>query len=1132
MLRNSLTRNPVIISSLCALILLLSWTAAHYYWLDTLGTNIFWIGIGAIALIYLAFITSLILKRRKTKQDQHIETEEESLAMVIDPLLSASRKKPLYLLLGNKGSGKAQFLNHSNAIKPVDKTRTIKNDFFEWYESDDAAYLKPNPRLVFQEVSASDAGLWNRLIKEVIAFRPRKPFSGCLLFIDFEFIIVNEEDQYDYVLSSLTERIHSIGKETSMSLPLYLFMNKLDKLDGFKEYIQYSTLKSTLEFLSIPLKEAKGALVDYYTDSHNNLVRVIESNALDTASHSNSTSERQSILTFSKQFELCNDKIGKIIERLNDINRGIYTIDFREVFFCSGLQGGRKYNLLAKSCSNYFNLPIIASEHRQLTETPYFVRFLVDSKVLPEAEFAGENKRYLRKIRRNSHLAMAASITLLVGGGYLLSQNLVSNLSVISQLLDINDDTLADSRINDFNADFERAVASIAPTYQAWIDGNLALDEEMLSLNVSRLEPTTKQAYQALIHQITQELMPVVEYGYQLRLSNTQSEQAKSLPLLKAYLMLNDPSKRDTRFLRKQTESTLMRLSTQTDSVNKAMNYLDALFRTEFPAIPISMDIVRATRRTLLAGSNVDLVYNRLLDQADEVDLGTLSIQRAVGFDFSNIFQDDVETEILDINRVFTSMGFSTFYRPRLDLMSEHVIADNWVLGLSNHVVPTKEEQEVFKDTVRKRYTDDYISMWRNALSELKVKRYDNIGELSNAIDLISGPSSPMTAVLNQVYNNTRFSPQGGVAAIIPGGNNPLVAGAIEAATSTAEETIQPDYLLMQRVEHAFQHLNQLQISETANSPTPWEEIITALSRLRTYIKDIADSPNAQMAALEATKARMTSAEADPIIRLRQIAQKSPEPVRSWLLGIVNQSWSVMMAESAKGIQDQWYSEVYARFRDIGLNRYPFNLSASDEISLEDFEHFFAQGGVLDSFVEQNLAQFYDTNLWVPKRVDGEVMPLSPELLVQLRNYNVIRDTLINKSTNRFYIPFSAKVLDLDSSAIRANVQVADSSINYYHGPSRIQELQWPPQSGDFSVNITIQDVTDEGKQHVLSHSGQWAVHRLFGASTLTNNHNGSFVSDVKVSGRDISLKITPLTQRNPFTLAELYGFTLPENII
>ncbi|MCV5737000.1 hypothetical protein OFN56_34380, partial [Escherichia coli] len=89
----------------------------------------------------------------------------------------------------------------------------------------------------------------------------------------------------------------------------------------------------------------------------------------------------------------------------------------------------------------------------------------------------------------------------------------------------------------------------------------------------------------------------------------------------------------------------------------------------------------------------------------------------------------------------------------------------------------------------------------------------------------------------------------------------------------------------------------------------------------------------------------------DPLIKLKQIAQKSPEPVRSWLLDVVQQSWSVMIKESAKGIQTQWYSEIYTKFKEIGLGRYPFDLTATEEISIEDFELLFASGGLLDTFI-------------------------------------------------------------------------------------------------------------------------------------------------------------------------------------
>ncbi|MCK6263562.1 type VI secretion system membrane subunit TssM [Vibrio sp. ZSDE26] len=1123
-------RNPIFLSTLFAVITISILFSIQFFWFKEGSKLYLWIGMALVSFAYLLFLASLWYKKRKYSKLQHIETESEALSTVIRPLLYEAGNRPIYLLIGNKSAGKSQFLTHSNAIKPRDKSNTIKNDFFEWYESDSAIYIKPDHRLVFQEVSSADSSLWESFINEIIRHRPRRPFSGCLLFVDFEFLIIHEKEQVDYTVNALVDRLISIGQKTAAALPVYLMMTKLDKLEGFREYVQFSPLKSNLEFLSIPLKDAKGAVANYCTDSYQNLVKVMESNALDASSHSNHVNEKQAILSFPKQFELCQNEVCALISRLNEANQGLYSLDLREVFFTSNLQGGRKYNLLAKSCSNYFNLPIIASEHTHLTETPYFTRFLMESQILPEADFAGENKTYLKLIQRRSRLAMAFSVSILLGGGDLLVTALDSNLKVIDQLVSVEDANHQTNIATSFDNQLLDVSNRIRPVYNAWIDGNIALDAEIASLNVSKLEPTTKLAYQALISKISQELMPVIERGYRIQLTQHQENLNKTLPLLKGYLMLKEPSKREITFLRKQTYSALNSLSSQPHVVDSVIEYLDAYFRTSFEPVEISMDLVRATRRSLLANSNVDLVYSQLLQQANDIDLGTLNLQRAVGFDFNTIFNDNFESKRLEIGNVYTSTGFSTFYRPNVDLLSTQVISDNWVLGLSNHVIPTKAEEESFKEEVRKKYTDDYINYWRNTLGELKVKQYNNIAELTNAIDLISGPASPMTTILRQVYVNTHFSPDANKGSLLAN-ISPAASGAVDAISGLAEEVIKPDYLFMQRVEQAFRHLNHLQVNETSNTPTPWEEIITALNRLRTYMKDISDAPDSQMAALTAAKARMNSSESDPIIRLKQIAQKSPEPVRSWLLDIVNQSWSVMIAESSKGIQTQWYSEIYSKFREVGLNRYPFQLDAKDEISLEDFELLFASGGLLDNFIQENFAPFYDTNLWTPRRVDGEILDLSPEVLVQLRNYNVIKDTLISKSTNRFYIPFSANVLDLDSSAIRASVQVADARIDYYHGPSRIQELQWPPQSGDFNVAITIQDVTDEGKQHVLNKSGQWAVYRLLGKSTLTNTHNGSFTSDITVSGRDLSLRITPLTQRNPFTLGELFNFTIPESI-
>ncbi|MGF1807845.1 ImcF-related family protein, partial [Aliivibrio sifiae] len=298
--------------------------------------------------------------------------------------------------------------------------------------------------------------------------------------------------------------------------------------------------------------------------------------------------------------------------------------------------------------------------------------------------------------------------------------------------------------------------------------------------------------------QINTQLMPIISEAYRIQLTKNQNDISISLPLLKGYLMLNQPSKRDIPYLKQHTFDVLTQLHSNPETVKKTMSYLDAYFRTKFMPIPINMDLVRATRRNLLAKSNVDLVYLQILEQAKSSEIDTLDLQRAVGFDFNNIFKNPINNESLNINKLYTSTGFSSFYRPHVDLLSKRVISDNWVLGLSNNIIPSDEEQEAFKDKVRKKYTDDYINYWRNALSELKVKSYDNIYDLTNAIDLISGPSSPMTTILKQLYADTHYSPTGDIGSLLEPKNN--LKNALETATEAVTEIVKPDYVLMSRV--------------------------------------------------------------------------------------------------------------------------------------------------------------------------------------------------------------------------------------------------------------------------------------------------------------------------------------------
>ncbi|WP_413111694.1 type VI secretion system membrane subunit TssM [Thaumasiovibrio sp. DFM-14] len=1081
-------------------------------------------------IVYLIMNIWGIRKRKRQPEQDAIETEAEVLSHALSKLLHSRSKKPIYLMLGTKNSGRSALLRSINAIKPIDEKNTVHTDYYSWYQSEEASFLKPADRLIFQEHSSADASLWLAMLDALVKVNPRKPLAGVLICIDIEYLVSQTEEHKCYYLDILSQRLTQYTLKTNSALPAYLFATKIDKLQGFSEFVRASTLKSQVEHLSISLRDAKHNINAQFNHSFDTLINSLEASIINAVNNERNWHDKPAIISFPKQMELCRSEIERIVTTFNIIRDGLFTIDLRGLYFTSSLQSGRKYNLLAKNCSNRFNIPVIASEQRQLTEAAFFTRLLFDSHVLPELHYAGENKRHLKRLLFRSRLTFAACFVVTTTVAVVLYESLNANISIINALQKVahNRSTISDDK--DIHGRLINATNYIEPFFETWQSAVSTSNDSFVLVGNQRLNDTQSIALRTLEAAVESHLLPIVVDTFSNELTNSLGSYNSSLSLLKAYLMLSELDKRDNRYLVAEATRQLNKHVRNATAVNKAQRYLDSYFAHNNNPVTINHDLVRSTRRQLLTQSKIDMVYEQLLAQASHSDLGELNLSRLIGFQFTNVFDPRIKEENISIHQMYTSTGFSTFFRPRAELISKQIIADDWVLGLTNNQVPTEEEHRQFRDDVIKMYSDDYITYWRNAISELRLKRYNGIVELTDTLDLLSGPASPLSTVLGTLYANTKFKPVNELSESIIGQEG-LLADATNALLEKAQTIIEPDYALLTRIEDSFRIINGLSESHTRGAATPWDEIILALSDVRAYLKGITDAPNVQLAALNAAKSRMRETEADPLIRLRQVAQKTPEPVRTWLLDIVSQTWGILLVESQQGIQQLWRSEVWSRFEALAVDKYPFNLHSSNEISITDFEEFFARSGTLDTFIQSHFAPFYDTNLWTAKVVDGKSLHIDQSLLVQLSNFNIITNTLFATSTNRFLVPFHLKIMDLDSSAIRSSITIADDIVQYYHGPTRMREFQWPPINGELSVNVMIQDLGDTSRQHTLLYEGHWAIFKLLNEAKISQSPDGGFIAHIEIAGRSLQLHVVPSAPINPFRMRELFNFSLPENI-
>ncbi|ELJ8861241.1 hypothetical protein RUL30_004543, partial [Vibrio parahaemolyticus] len=81
MFKQKILRNPVVVSTIVALVLAAIFAAVYLFILEDADKLYLWVGLGVITGFYFTFQLSLWLKKKNSSKVQRLETEEEALSM-------------------------------------------------------------------------------------------------------------------------------------------------------------------------------------------------------------------------------------------------------------------------------------------------------------------------------------------------------------------------------------------------------------------------------------------------------------------------------------------------------------------------------------------------------------------------------------------------------------------------------------------------------------------------------------------------------------------------------------------------------------------------------------------------------------------------------------------------------------------------------------------------------------------------------------------------------------------------------------------------------------------------------------------------------------------------------------------
>ncbi|WP_115708470.1 type IVB secretion system protein IcmF [Legionella sainthelensi] len=321
-----------------------------------------------------------------------------------------------------------------------------------------------------------------------------------------------------------------------------------------------------------------------------------------------------------------------------------------------------------------------------------------------------------------------------------------------------------------------------------------------------------------------------------------------------------------------------------------------------------------------------------------------------------------------------------------------------------------------------------------------------------------------------------------------------------------------------------FTDLNLMSHSST-------QELSLKIVDLERFISTLSMINDNGKTAFNITRTRFASDNAsDPVSLLYNQAKLLPAPLSIWSKQLAGDAWSILIKDSRQYINEQWKQTVFRDFQTTIAQRYPFDSSQKEEISIHDFNRFFSTHGTLNTFTENYIKPFLDISSaeWKPKAINDTLLPITSETLDALIRANIITNMFFPDRGEESKINFSLQKISLDPVVANLELQIGQTKLSDNQGSDSMTHFTWPQTNAKLALDSI------EGNHYELAEQGVWALFKLLEKVNVLideqDSSNLQILFEVNSNSGRYLLKTN--NQVNPFTPGILNGFNLEEYIV
>ena len=569
--------------------------------------------------------------------------------------------------------------------------------------------------------------------------------------------------------------------------------------------------------------------------------------------------------------------------------------------------------------------------------------------------------------------------------------------------------------------------------------------------------------------QLNMHLIPQLIADIEKVITNPHASHLERYQALKVYLMFAQPQHfSETEIL--EWYQKYWQKHAKDDSIDKKIMLLKQVLHNKDHHIAINEQIVRDIRNYLNS-----LPANYLYYSLTKAQFNTQKI---------NIVIDGFDLPTQYIPRFLTHQGFQEVMH-KLPAIIQQLQAENWVL--------MRQDLDELPILLQQAYCYEYVIWWQHFMTHAKpshtqnyqqahllVKKLHDTNAIAHLVNIITKHTSPIVGANASLFNN-------------------------EIASKFTELSLM--------------------------SQSSMKQLSSTLNEFSRFLHTLSIVNDQGKTAFLFTKSRFQGESfANPLNALYHQAAHLPEPMSTWVKQIADDSWFTLISDSREYINHQWQTAVYPQYQATIANRFPLDATQLQEISLNDFDHFFSNQGILNSFINEYVKPFLDTSQaqWQLKTINDYVMPISSDMINELIRANVITNMFFPNKSATSRIDFSLQKLSLDPIVANLNVSIGDTKLTDTQNSTSYTEFHWP------QANAKLKLHSIEGNNYELEELGPWAFFKMLQkVNVLVDEENsGSLQILFEINGNSGRYLLKTENPVNPFIPGILNGFNLSDVLV